>query len=86
MTNVDVTLIDKMKVDLDKAGIKVCGSAVQVGLKSIHKNYCRRPSTRHARTVVHGAVAGPVAPDPSSLTTEPMVESICTPGSLKPGP
>lgn len=40
LMNLDVALLDKMKLDLDKAGIQVCGIAVQIGLKNINKSYC----------------------------------------------
>jgi hypothetical protein len=38
--NVDIKLIDTIKVELEKVGIKVCEIKVQIGLKNINKNYC----------------------------------------------
>lgn len=40
VTKPDITLVDTIKVELDKVGIKVCEIKVQIGLKNVNKNYC----------------------------------------------
>ena len=40
VTKVDVGLLDRIKLDLEKAGIKACGINIQIGIKNVNKTYC----------------------------------------------